>query len=110
MEKTVTAILKTYRLEFHPVVSFQPGKDQLLLMDLTKNNKDISEELVNDTQRFTNYVNQKLRSANAKLASEATMNIVNYTTEAGSLIQNPLRPSQEDCIWELIFGEDPTPL
>jgi murein DD-endopeptidase MepM/ murein hydrolase activator NlpD len=66
MEKTVTAILKTYRLEFHPVVSFQPGKDQLLLMDLTKNNKDISEELVNDTQRFTNYVNQKLRSANAK--------------------------------------------
>ena len=35
-------------------------------MDFTKNNEELSEELVNDTQRFANYINQKLRSANAK--------------------------------------------
>ena len=35
-------------------------------MDFTKNNKDLSEELVDDTQRFSNYLNQQLRSANAK--------------------------------------------
>src|SRR6476620_8537185 len=66
MKKTVTAILQHYQPEFHPVLPFHAGRDQLLLMDLTKNNKEVSEELVNDTQRFTNYINQKLRSANAK--------------------------------------------
>ena len=66
MKKTVTAILQHYQSEFHQVVPFHAEKDQLLLMDFTKNNEDISEELVNDTQRFANYINQKLRSANAK--------------------------------------------
>jgi len=36
------------------------------LMDFTENNGDISEELVNDTHRFSDYINHKLRSANAK--------------------------------------------
>jgi murein DD-endopeptidase MepM/ murein hydrolase activator NlpD len=66
MKKTVTAILQHYQPEFHQVLPFDAGKDQLLLMDFTKNNEEISEELVNDTQRFANYINQKLRSANAK--------------------------------------------
>ena len=66
MKKTVIAILQNHQPEFHRVVPFHPGKDQLLLMDFTKNNEDLSEELVNDTQRFANYINQKLRSANAK--------------------------------------------
>src|SRR4030095_8921964 len=66
MKKTVTAILQNYQPRFHPVVPFDAGTDQLLLMDFTKNNEEISEELVNDTQRFANYINQKLRAANAK--------------------------------------------
>ena len=66
MEKTVTAVLQNYQPEFHPVVRFHAETEQLLMMDFTRNNKEISEELVNDTQRFTNYINQKLRSANAK--------------------------------------------
>ena len=60
------AILQEYQTRFHPVVSFHAEKDKLLLMDFTKNNHDISEELVNDTQRFANYINEKLRLANAK--------------------------------------------
>ena len=66
MKNTVTAILQNHQPEFHPVVSFHAEKDQLLLMDFTKNNKEISEELVNDTHQFAHYINQKLLSANAK--------------------------------------------
>src|ERR1051325_4461012 len=66
MTKTVSTILQTYQPEFHPVVSFHHEKDQLLLMDFTVDNREISEELVNDTNRFANYINQKLQSANAK--------------------------------------------
>jgi murein DD-endopeptidase MepM/ murein hydrolase activator NlpD len=66
MKKTVIDILQHHQREFHQVVPFQTEKDQLLLMDLTKNNEKISEELVNNTQRFANYINQELKSANAK--------------------------------------------
>jgi murein DD-endopeptidase MepM/ murein hydrolase activator NlpD len=66
MKKTVINILQDHQQEFHQVVPFNAEKDQLLRMDLTKSNEEISEELVNDTQQFVNYINQKLRSANAK--------------------------------------------
>jgi peptidoglycan LD-endopeptidase LytH len=66
MKKNVRAILQEYQNRFHPVVSFHAEKDKLLLMDFTKNNQEISEELVNDTQRFANYINKKLQVANAK--------------------------------------------
>jgi len=66
MKKNVTAILQEYQNRFHPVVSFNAEKDKLLLMDFTKNNQEISEELVNDTQRFANYINKKLQLANGK--------------------------------------------
>jgi murein DD-endopeptidase MepM/ murein hydrolase activator NlpD len=66
MQKTVVAILQDHQPEFHQVVSFHPERDRLLLMDFTKNNGEISEELVNDTHRFSDYINHKLRSANAK--------------------------------------------
>lgn len=66
MERAVTAVLQDHQPEFHQVISFHAEKDRLLLMDFTKNNKELSEELVNDTQRFSNYINQKLRLANAK--------------------------------------------
>jgi peptidoglycan LD-endopeptidase LytH len=66
MKTTVTAILQKYQPEFHHVVSFDPEKDRLLLLDFTKKNEEISEELVNNTQLFGAYINQKLRMANAK--------------------------------------------
>src|ERR1700752_2181049 len=66
MKKSVTAILQDHQPAFHQVVSFYVEKDRLLLMDLTKKNEELSEELVNDTHRFSDYVNHKLRAANAK--------------------------------------------
>jgi len=66
MKKTVKDILQNYQPEFHSVVSFNAEKDQLLLMDFTANNREISEELVNDTHLFAKHVSQKLQSASAK--------------------------------------------
>jgi murein DD-endopeptidase MepM/ murein hydrolase activator NlpD len=64
--KAIADILENYKADFHPVVSFDPGTDKLLLLDFTKNNKELSEEIADDTKRFTDYINLKLKTANAK--------------------------------------------
>ena len=64
--KTVTDILQNYQPGFYPVISFDAGRDKLLLLDFTKNNKELSEDIVNDTKKFTDYINLKLKTANAK--------------------------------------------
>ena len=51
---------------FHAVVPFNSATEKLLLFDFTKNNPEIFDDLINDTQKFTNYVNQKLKAAGAK--------------------------------------------
>src|SRR6266498_1557078 len=60
--KAVADILENYKADFHPVVSFDPGRDKLLLLDFTKNNKELSEEIADDTKRFTDYINLSLNS------------------------------------------------
>ncbi len=65
-QKYLVEILKKKQGEFHPVVSFDPVKEKLLLLDLTENNKEISAYIMDDTQNFSNYINQKLRLAGAK--------------------------------------------
>jgi murein DD-endopeptidase MepM/ murein hydrolase activator NlpD len=62
----LTSILKKHQAEFHPVVSFNPAKDKLLLLDFTKNNKEIAEDILRNTQQFIQYINQKLQQAAAK--------------------------------------------
>jgi murein DD-endopeptidase MepM/ murein hydrolase activator NlpD len=61
-------ILRRSQSIFHRVVPFNPGKEKLLQMDFTISNKDLTNEMISDTRRFTDYVNQKLRSADAKFA------------------------------------------
>jgi len=61
-------ILRRSQPNFHQVVPFNPEKEKLLQMDFTISNKDLTDEMVSDTRRFTDYVNQKLRSAGAKFA------------------------------------------
>ena len=45
---------------YHPVIPFDAGRDKLFVFDFTKNNKELSEELIADTDRFANYINEKL--------------------------------------------------
>jgi murein DD-endopeptidase MepM/ murein hydrolase activator NlpD len=61
-------ILRRNQGIFHQVVPFNPEKEKLLQMDFTKNNKELTDEMVSDTRKFTDYVNQKLRAADAKFA------------------------------------------
>lgn len=57
--------LMRHRSEFARVVPFEPG-DKLLRMDFTSANKDLTDEILNDTNRFIQYINKKLGDAGAK--------------------------------------------
>ena len=57
--------LKNYRNGFAPVVPYQK-KDGLLLMDFTAANKDLTDEILNNTALFSEYVEAQLEKAGAK--------------------------------------------
>lgn len=61
----IDKVLKTYSGEFHSVVPFERS-DKLLLMDFTANNRELTDEVLNDTLRFMDYVNAKLTKHNAR--------------------------------------------
>ncbi len=61
----ITEILKKQQHVFHPVVPFEPANDKLILLDFTSDNKEITGDILNDTPKFTGYVNQKLIKAKA---------------------------------------------
>jgi murein DD-endopeptidase MepM/ murein hydrolase activator NlpD len=66
MEQPLIQILRKHSPAFHPVVLFDPAKDKLLLFNFTKTNLELSADILEDTQKFTNYINQKLKFAQAK--------------------------------------------
>jgi murein DD-endopeptidase MepM/ murein hydrolase activator NlpD len=66
MRETMIDILQRNSPDFHPVISFDPGKEKLVSLDFTKNNKELTEEILNDTEKFTEYINGKLKIANAE--------------------------------------------
>jgi len=57
--------LKQYAGGFARVVPFEES-DKLLLMDFTENNTELTDEILQNTELFTKYVNQKLSEAGAK--------------------------------------------
>src|SRR5256885_4088015 len=50
---------------FHQVVPFQK-EDKLLLLDFTENNKDLSEDMLNDIGLFIQYINARLQLSKAR--------------------------------------------
>jgi len=58
-------ILKANQSSFETVVPFNPGKDRLLPLDFNRNNIELTDEILNDTRSFTDYINNKLREAKA---------------------------------------------
>ena len=60
------SILKKHQSTFHPVVPFDPSKEKLLLLDFTESNREISADILNHTNQFISYVNQRLQQSNAK--------------------------------------------
>lgn len=59
-------IMEAHREELGPVVPFHPGKDKLLLLDLTEKNKALTEDIINDTQKFNDHIHHLLENAKAR--------------------------------------------
>ncbi|MFI5187662.1 MAG: hypothetical protein ACHQF0_13105 [Chitinophagales bacterium] len=64
--KPIIGCLQQNQSGFHQVVPFNAEREKLLLLDFTKNNQALSENIVNDTRKFTEYINLKLKTAEAK--------------------------------------------
>jgi murein DD-endopeptidase MepM/ murein hydrolase activator NlpD len=54
--------LKRNQTEFASVIPFVPQRDKLLLLDFTDTNKELTEDILNDTRTFTEYINRKLEN------------------------------------------------
>jgi murein DD-endopeptidase MepM/ murein hydrolase activator NlpD len=63
---SIEAILENYRLQFAPVVSFKPGSDRLVPLDFTAANTELTADLLNDTGKFCDYIDQKLKVSGAR--------------------------------------------
>jgi murein DD-endopeptidase MepM/ murein hydrolase activator NlpD len=57
--------LRPFTSEFAPVVPFEKG-DKLVHLDFTGNNRELVPAILEDTQAFTRYINQKLEDAGAR--------------------------------------------
>lgn len=62
----IISALKRSGLSFHPVISFDPENDKLLLLNLTDKNKDITGDILNNTKEFAFYIEEQLRNAGAR--------------------------------------------
>jgi murein DD-endopeptidase MepM/ murein hydrolase activator NlpD len=59
-------ILSDNRAHFHPVVPFFPEKDKLVQLHFTQENEELTDEILCNTKKFTNYINDTLEKANAR--------------------------------------------
>jgi murein DD-endopeptidase MepM/ murein hydrolase activator NlpD len=59
-------LLKSQQENFLPVVAFDHRKDKIVLLDFSVSNLDLTDEVLNDTKKFCDYVNGKLQRANAR--------------------------------------------
>jgi murein DD-endopeptidase MepM/ murein hydrolase activator NlpD len=60
------SILKMNQPACERVVPFDPGMDKLMLLDFTDNNKELTDDILNDTRTFCNYINRRLENEKAR--------------------------------------------
>jgi murein DD-endopeptidase MepM/ murein hydrolase activator NlpD len=51
---------------YQPVVTVDAIQDKLLLLDFTETNLALTSDIIDDTNAFSNYINSKLQTENAK--------------------------------------------
>lgn len=56
LAQPVIQVLHRYAQTFHPVVAFKAGKDGLLKMDFTETNKDLTADVIGETNAFSRYI------------------------------------------------------
>jgi murein DD-endopeptidase MepM/ murein hydrolase activator NlpD len=59
-------LLRKYQFIFHLVVPLDAKKDKLLHLDFTSNNKTLTQDKFIDTEKFSAYIDDLLKQANAK--------------------------------------------
>lgn len=52
--------------QFLPIVPFDAGKDKLLWLDFTEQNRSLTADILNDTALFSGYIGEQLKSAGAR--------------------------------------------
>jgi murein DD-endopeptidase MepM/ murein hydrolase activator NlpD len=67
MNNDLENVLIKNRSAFHPVVDFNPEKEKLHHFNFTSSNKELTAADIADTQKFSQYVDAKLKSQQAKL-------------------------------------------
>jgi peptidoglycan LD-endopeptidase LytH len=65
MTIAIENIIRKYQGTFSPVVRFNPATQKLAPLDLTANNTDLTEDIFNDTERFSAYIDEKRKMADA---------------------------------------------
>jgi len=100
-------VLKRHSGDFHPVVPFDPSKEKLLLLDFTENNKEINANILDDEHQFINYINQKLKSANAKFGIGGYDELREVYSRSKLFSPHPnLPPTGEGSNTQPLFNED----
>lgn len=64
-KKIFEARIDKYKQLFSKVVPFMEKEDKLLKMDFTANNQSLTNDIIEDTDKFCNHINQQLINANA---------------------------------------------
>ena len=108
---SIISLLKKHQPQFHPVVPFDAAKDKLLLLDFTSNNTELAEDILIDTNKFTKWVNQKLKLANARYGiggynEHRTVYSISKVFDAGNPDEEPRRLHLGTDIW----GKPHTPV
>ena len=65
LKNDLTKALNNYTSGFASIVPFNLQKDGLVALDFTKDNLELTEDILNDTNRFSSYINSKLNDAKA---------------------------------------------
>jgi peptidoglycan LD-endopeptidase LytH len=61
-------LLKANQDQFNPVVEFDPEKDKIIKLDFTENNKELTDEILEDEDKFVHYIFQYLNNKGARYA------------------------------------------
>lgn len=59
--------IRKYQSTFHPVVKVDVEKDELLLLDFTEKNRELTANIIDNTANFSAYIDHKLQTANCQL-------------------------------------------
>ncbi|HLP39630.1 peptidoglycan DD-metalloendopeptidase family protein [Lacibacter sp.] len=66
MSTSLINILEKNKQQYYPVVPFDPENDRLLKMDFTEANKELTQDVIEDVSKFSNYVDAQLSNAGAR--------------------------------------------